>query len=71
MSNVIAPLNPYIIIVLVFMQRYVPKAGIGTLVSLMLPYSIAFFVAWSVMLIIWLQLPFDLGPGGPKEYFLP
>ena len=70
-SNVIAPLNPYIIIVLVFMQRYVPKAGIGTLVSLMLPYSIAFFVAWSVMLIIWLQLPFDLGPGGPKEYFLP
>ena len=39
-SNTIAPLNPYIIIILVFMQRYVPKAGIGTLVSLMLPYTI-------------------------------
>ena len=67
-SNVIAPLNPYIIIVLVFMQRYVPKAGIGTLVSLMLPYSIVFFVVWSLMLVIWVQAGFDLGPGGPLTY---
>ncbi|MDG2381886.1 MAG: AbgT family transporter [Pirellulaceae bacterium] len=67
-SNVVAPLNPYIIIVLVFIQRYVPKAGIGTLISLMLPYSIAFFVIWSIMLVLWIQTGVNLGPGGPLTY---
>ena len=67
----IAPLNPYIIIILAFMQRYMPKARIGTLVSLMLPYSIAFLLFWTVMLIIWVQLGIDLGPGGPLSYTTP
>jgi len=49
-SNIITPLNPYVVIVLVFMQRYAPSAGIGTLVALMLPYAAAFAVAWTLML---------------------
>ena len=44
-SNVITPLNPYVVILLVFMQRHMPRAGIGTLVALMLPYAVAFAVA--------------------------
>ena len=67
-TNIIAPLNPYIIIILVFMQRYVPKAGIGTLVSLMLPYSIVFVVVWTVLLVAWMVIGVELGPGGPLEY---
>jgi aminobenzoyl-glutamate transport protein len=70
-SNVIAPLNPYLIIILVFMQRYVPRAGIGTLVSLMLPYAILFFLVWSVVLVVWVQLGFELGPQGPLTYSAP
>jgi aminobenzoyl-glutamate transport protein len=70
-SNVIAPMNPYVIIILVFMQRYVPKAGIGTLVSLMLPYTVVFFVTWSGLLIVWYQLGFELGRGGPLTYTAP
>ncbi len=67
-TNVVTPLNPYVVIILVFMQRYVPKAGIGTLVALMLPYAIAFFVAWSILLVSWMMIGLPLGPAGPLQY---
>ena len=67
-SNVITPLNPYVVIVLAFMRRYVPRAGIGTLVALMLPYTAAFALAWSLLLALWMAAGFELGPGGPLHY---
>lgn len=67
-SNTITPLNPYVIIILVFMQKYVPKAGIGTLVSMMLPYSIVFAIFWTIMLIVWMTIGIPLGPEGPLWY---
>jgi aminobenzoyl-glutamate transport protein len=62
-TNIIAPLNPYIVIVLVFMQRYQPKAGIGSLISLMLPYSLVFGVCWILLLLLWMISGLPLGPG--------
>ena len=67
-SNVITPLNPYMIIVLAFLQRYVPRSGIGTLVALMLPYTLAFLVCWSTMLVVWMMLGLPLGETGPLVY---
>jgi aminobenzoyl-glutamate transport protein len=67
-TNVITPLNPYVVIILVFMQRWVPRAGIGSLVALMLPYAIAFGVAWSALLLVWVALGWPLGPAGPLGY---
>jgi len=67
-SNVITPLNPYVVIILVFMQRYVPRAGIGTLVALMLPYALAFLVAWCALLVLWMSVGLELGPIGPLSY---
>ena len=67
-SNVITPLNPYLVIILVFMQRYVPKAGIGTLVALMLPYTVVFTVAWTLLLVVWMWTGADLGAAGPLVY---
>ncbi len=67
-TNVITPLNPYVVIILVFMQRWVPKAGIGSLVALMLPYAIAFGVTWSALLLVWVALGWPLGPAGPLVY---
>lgn len=64
-TNIIAPLNPYLVIVLVFLRRYQPSAGIGTLISLMLPYTCALLVAWVALLLIWMTLGIPLGPGGP------
>ncbi len=63
-SNIVAPMNPYIIILLVFMRRYVPKAGIGTLVSLMLPYALVFLFAWIVLLVVWMLAGVPLGVDG-------
>lgn len=70
-TNIITPLNPYFVVILVFMQKYVPKAGIGTLVSMMLPYSVAFWLVWTVMLIVWMSLGIPLGPEGPLTYESP
>jgi aminobenzoyl-glutamate transport protein len=69
-TNVITPLNPYFVVVLVFVQRYVPRAGLGTLVSMMLPYSLFFWIAWTILLLAWMALGWPLGPGGPTTYDL-
>jgi aminobenzoyl-glutamate transport protein len=67
-TNVITPLNPYMVIILVFMKRYAASSGIGTLVALMLPYALAFGVAWSAMLVLWIGSGMELGPQGPLFY---
>ncbi len=67
-SNVITPLNPYVVILLVFMQRYMPRAGVGTLVALMLPYTLVFAVAWTLLLVVWMGTGAPLGPAGPLTY---
>jgi len=60
-SNIITPLMPYFPLVVVFCQKYVKKTGIGTLVSMMLPYSVSFLVLWSIYLIIYWILGIPLG----------
>ncbi len=63
-TNVITPLNPYMIIILALVQRHVAGAGLGTVVALMLPYSIAFAVVWPLLLLGWMATGIALGPGG-------
>jgi aminobenzoyl-glutamate transport protein len=70
-TNSIAPLNPYMVIVLVFMQRLQPRTGLGSLISMMLPYTIAFFLAWTIMLMIWMGLDLPLGPGNSPLFIEP
>jgi aminobenzoyl-glutamate transport protein len=62
------PLNVYFPIIIAVVQRYLPKAGLGTLISAMLPYSIAFWLAWTAMVAIWLAMGWPLGPGAPLTY---
>jgi len=64
LTNVITPMNPYMIIVLVELQRYRKNAGFGTLIALMLPYTVVFSIIWIAMLLIWMSTGFPLGPGG-------
>lgn len=63
-TNVISPMMSYFALIIAFVQRYIGSAGIGTLVSLMLPYSITFLVGWSVLFAAWLALGLPMGPGG-------
>lgn len=60
-SNIITPLMPYFPLVVVYCQRYVKQAGIGTLLSLMLPYSITILVLWTVFMLAYWGLGIPLG----------
>lgn len=64
-TNIISPLMSYFAMILVFMQDYDEDSGLGTLVSMMLPYSIAFLVFWTLLLAAWYLLGLPLGPGAP------
>lgn len=67
-TNIVTPLNPYFVVILVAVQRWAPRAGLGTVIALMLPYSVAFLVAWSLLLAAWIALGLDLGPAGPLRW---
>ena len=60
-TNIITPLMPYFPLVVVFCQRYVKGAGIGTVLSMMLPYAIVFLVAWTGFLLAYWALGLPLG----------
>ena len=70
-SNIITPLNAYLVIVLVFLKKEMPRAGMGTLISTMLPYTVVFTIVWTLMLVVWMALGLPLGIEGPLEYQLP
>ncbi|AKS41966.1 AbgT family transporter [Wenzhouxiangella marina] len=60
-SNIITPLLPYFPLIVVFCKRYFKGAGIGTLISMMLPYSIMLAVGWTIFLLIYWALGIPLG----------
>ncbi len=62
-TNIITPLMSYFAMIVVFMQKYDDKAGLGTLTSMMLPYSISFLIFWSILMGIWILLGLPVGPG--------
>jgi len=62
-TNIITPMNPYFVIVLAFMKEYDKKAGLGTLIALMLPYSIAFLFVWILLFLVFVFFGIPFGPG--------
>lgn len=67
-TNIITPLMPYFPLVVVFCQRYVTKAGVGTLVALMLPYSVAFLICWTLFFMAYWALDIPLGLQASYSY---
>lgn len=67
-TNIITPLMPYMPLVIAFAQNYEPKTGLGTILAMMLPYSIAFALGWILLLGAWLLLGLPLGPGALLVY---
>ena len=64
-TNIISPLMSYFAMIVVFMQKYDEDSGLGTLISTMLPYSLAFLAGWIVFMIIWYVAGIPVGPGAP------
>lgn len=67
-TNIITPLMVFFPLIVIYCQRYVKGAGVGTLVSMMMPYSIAFLVTWSVFLLVWWGLGLPLGVAAPYTW---
>ena len=61
-TNIISPMMSFFALIIVYYQKYEPKAGIGTLMATMLPYSFAFFMVWTALMIVWIWLALPLGP---------
>jgi len=60
--NVITPLNAYFALIVTFAQKYDKKAGVGTIVAIMLPYVIWMFIVWTSLFVAWhlLGLPWGI-----------
>ena len=68
-TNIITPMMSYFGLIMAFVARYEPKAGVGTLIAMMLPYSIAFLTFWSMFFFLWtFVLGFPVGPASPTYY---
>lgn len=66
--NIISPLMSYFPLILALAIKYDPRARVGTLLAMMLPYSVVFMIGWSLMLFVWVMLGLPLGPGAPLFY---
>ncbi len=67
-TNIISPMMSFFALIIVYFEKYDKKAGIGTLISTMLPYSVFFFIFWTALLIGWVLLGIPLGPAAPVHY---
>ncbi|NIG74532.1 AbgT family transporter [Klebsiella sp. Ap-873] len=67
-TNIITPMMVFFPLIVIYCQRYVKGAGVGTLVSMMMPYSIAFLVSWSLFLLVWWGLEMPLGVAAPYTW---
>ena len=64
-TNVITPMMSYFALIVTYAQNYDKKNGIGTIISLMIPYTVIFLLVWIVMMTIWMLLGIPLGFDGP------
>ncbi|PMH37520.1 aminobenzoyl-glutamate transporter [Vibrio sp. 10N.286.49.B3] len=67
-SNIISPLMVFFPLVVVYCQRYIKTTGIGTLASLMMPFSIAMLIGWTIFLLAYWALGIPLGIQAPYTY---
>jgi aminobenzoyl-glutamate transport protein len=65
--NVITPLMVYLPFIVLVAQRYKKDAGLGTIISLMLPYTVIVLVTWLIFFVVWYLLGIPMGPGYPTK----
>src|SRR5690554_4569114 len=68
-TNIITPMMSYFGLILAFAARYQKDIGVGTLIAMMLPYSVVYFVGWTALFFLWVfGLGLPVGPGAPTYY---
>lgn len=68
-TNIITPMMSYFGLILAWATRYNKDVGIGTMIAMMLPYSIFFTIAWTILFFLWVfGFGLPVGPGSPTYY---
>ena len=67
-TNIITPMMTYYSVIIIFAQKYDKKAGIGTITSTMIPYSLVFLLCWTLLLVLWILLGLPIGIGTSLFY---
>lgn len=67
-TNMITPFMPYFPLILVLARKYRPDFGIGSMMALMLPYTVAFFMTSGIFFAAWYTLDIPFGPGVESVY---
>jgi aminobenzoyl-glutamate transport protein len=62
-TQVMTPLNPYMIVLLTSVRRYQPSAGLGTVIAKVVPFVVPFWIAWALILTVFFVFDLPLGPG--------
>ncbi len=69
-TNIITPLMVYFPLILIFAQRWQTNFGLGSLTAMMIPYSVFMLVSGVLLMMLWIFLGLDLGPGAPVGFEL-
>lgn len=64
-TNVITPMMSYFALIVTYAEKYDDRYGIGTIISLMIPYTMFFMLFWVILLVIWMAAGIPLGFDGP------
>ncbi|WP_101926446.1 AbgT family transporter [Luteimonas rhizosphaerae] len=68
-TNLITPMMSYFGLIMAFAARYQRNLGVGTLIAMMLPYTLVFFVGWTTLFMLWVFVfGLPVGPGAPTYY---
>ncbi len=68
-TNIITPMMSYFGLILAVAERYRRNLGMGTLISMMLPYTMVFLLGWTLLFYIWVfLLGIPVGPGAATYY---
>lgn len=62
-TNIVTPIFVYLPFIQSYMNRYDPKAGTGTIISLMVPYAATFLVVWTLVMLAFFWFGWPIGPG--------
>ena len=69
-TNIITPLMVYFPLILIFAQRWHTSFGLGSLTAMMIPYSVFMLISGVLLMMLWIFLGLDLGPGAPVGFEL-
>jgi aminobenzoyl-glutamate transport protein len=70
-TNLISPLNAYFVLTVTYCRRWIPGFQLGTLLALMLPLAVAFYIGGAALTAAWVALELPVGPGASVAYHLP